>query len=320
MEINPFEAPSTHLYAMVLTVRPLRQGSLMAFSGEQVHAACLDWIRTADATAAELLHEGNKRRLFTCSSLLFPQAKTQRRDAERRNVHLMLWPSQTYQIRITLLHQAIFPLFHHSLTTARTNGTASPFLHLSKQQFLLERVDIDSDGSESWVGLSSWSEMIERAREQHMGRNAFLTIEFASLTTFKRGSINGQGFGNYFARLPLPHLVFPMLARRWHELSPPEVRDMIEQEKIEAYVQDEGIIIDDYELETHTITYTTHKQPGFVGKCTYILRDDGDEQEKREGTLTVRQQVMVLAMLAFYTGIGYKPAMGMGQARLIKMR
>lgn len=320
METKLFAAPSTHLYALLLTVRPLQQGSLMAFSGEQVHAACLDWIRSADATVAEWLHEGNKRRLFTCSSLLFPHSIDRQRDAERRNVHLLLRPTQTYQIRVTLLHQAIFPLFHHSLTAARTTGAASPFLCLSKQQFLLERVDIGDEGSEGWAGWSSWFALVERASRQHLERNASLTLEFASLTTFKRGSINGQAFGNYFARLPLPHLVFPTLAKRWHELAPPEVRDVIEQEKIETYVQDEGIIIDDYDLVPQTVTYTTHKQPGFVGTCTYILRNDGAQREQREGTLTVRQQVLALAMLAFYTGIGYKPAMGMGQARLVQMR
>jgi CRISPR-associated endoribonuclease Cas6 len=32
--------------------------------------------------------------------------------------------------------------------------------------------------------------------------------------------------------------------------------------------------------------------------------------------LTIRQQVYLLAQLAFYSGVGYKTAMGLGQVRL----
>ncbi len=36
-----------------------------------------------------------------------------------------------------------------------------------------------------------------------------------------------------------------------------------------------------------------------------------------EAPLTMKQQVLLLAQLAFYCGIGYKTAMGMGQVRPI---
>ena len=44
----------------------------MAFNGELVHAAWLNWLGSAAPEVASWLHEGNKPRLFTCSSLQFP--------------------------------------------------------------------------------------------------------------------------------------------------------------------------------------------------------------------------------------------------------
>src|ERR1700730_14425419 len=56
------------LYGLVLKLRPVEGGALMAFSGELVHGAWLDWIRRMAPDVGAMLHDGNKRRLFTCSS------------------------------------------------------------------------------------------------------------------------------------------------------------------------------------------------------------------------------------------------------------
>ena len=67
-------------------------------------------------------------------------------------------------------------------------------------------------------------------------------------------------------------------------------------------------------LELSHVYFTRHKQPGFVGMCRYDLRGP-DEQVTEEAPLTVRQQLLLLAQLAFYCGVGYKTAMGIGQVR-----
>jgi len=52
---------------------------------------------------------------------------------------------------------------------------------------------------------------------------------------------------------------------------------------------------------------------GFIGAGSY-----GHVYKVREpAPLTVRQQILLLAQLAFYCGVGYKTAMGMGQVRPI---
>src|SRR5450759_4642307 len=106
----PTQAPNK-LYAFQLKLRPLQQGTLMAFSGELVHGAWLKWLSFAAPDVSNWLHEGNKRRLFTCSSLQFPIPTPRMREAERDNIHLPLARGKPYTVRITLLLGDLSPLF-----------------------------------------------------------------------------------------------------------------------------------------------------------------------------------------------------------------
>ncbi len=312
----PTLAP-TRLYAFLIKLRPLQQGTLMAFSGELVHGAWLKWLSYAAPDVANWLHEGNKRRLFTCSSLQFPIPTPRMREAERDNIHLPLDPEKTYTVRITLLLGELFPLFYKALTDFNTqnNGTSKPpFMQIGKQSFLLEEVIADLDDPSGWTGYTSLTNLVEKAKSLRLGKVEPLTLEFASLTTFNRGSAKTKAYGNHPALLPLPNYVFPGLARRWEELAPPELVNMVQKDRVEQYCLDEGIIIADYDLKPHQLKFTTHVQVGFVGTCKYALRGP-DEPVTDEATLTVRQQILLLSQLAFYCGVGYKTAMGMGRTK-----
>ena len=312
-------AAPAKLYALLLQVRPIQEGTLMSFSGELVHAAWLSWLRSAAPDVATWLHEGNKRRLFTCSSLQFPQARIV--EAERNNIHLPLTPEKIYTIRITLLLGELFPLFYKALTNFRQSSmhgdVTPPFMRLGKQSLLLEEVVIDNDPPTGWTGFTSFADMVEAVRKKKLGSVKPLKLEFASLTSFNRGNAQNRAYGNHSARLPLPSYVFPYLAKRWQELAPPELAQLVQREAIEQYITDEGIIISDYDFKPHTVKFTTHWQSGFIGNCTYSLRGP-DEPVTADAPLTVRQQLLLLAELAFYTGVGYKTAMGMGRTRWIQ--
>src|SRR5437588_5594672 len=127
---SPPTAPA-RLYALILKLRPLQPGTLMPFSGELVHGAFLRWLKNAAPEVATWLHDGNKRRLFTCSSLQFPLPAQRIFEAQRANVHLPLDPDKTYTVRITLLLGALLPLFHTALmqfNTKQTGATTPTFL------------------------------------------------------------------------------------------------------------------------------------------------------------------------------------------------
>lgn len=307
------------LYAFHLKLRPLQYGTLMPFNGELVHAAWLEWLRAASPEMAEWLHEGNKRRVFTCSSLQFPYLAARMREAERNNTHLPLKPEQTYTIRITLLLGELFPLFHQALmsSTGAMGTKKPPFMKIGKQLLLLEEVLVEQEeATGGWTGHTTFQQMVEQVRALRPARQIPLKMEFATLTTFSRGAAHHREYGNHFARLPLPIYVFPGLARRWEEHAPPELQSLVQLSAIEQYAQDEGIVIVNYDLKTHHVKFTTHDQPGFIGTCTYMLRGS-DEPTSDETPLSIRQQILLLADYAFYCGVGYKTAMGMGQTRVI---
>ncbi len=317
MDMSFSSAAPARLYAMLLKLRPLERGTLMPFSGELAHGAWLDWIRKAAPDVAAALHDGNKRRLFTCSGLRFPLPQAKMLDAERDNVHLPLDPEKVYMLRITLLLGELFPLFYNTLlhfNMAEFGAKKHPFMQIGKQQFLLEEVIADRDDPSDWTGYTAFASLVEVAKTRKPGNPEPLTLEFASLTTFNRASPRNKIYGHHYARLPLPQYVFPGLARRWQELAPPELAGVVQKERIEDYIQDDGIVIEDYALKPHCVSFVNHPQRGFIGTCKYHLRGP-DQATTPEAPLTVRQQILLLAQLAFYCGVGYKTAMGMGQVR-----
>lgn len=319
MQTALFSSAPSKLYALLLKLRPLEGGhTLMPFSGDLVHAAFLNWVRSSAPDVAEWLHEGNRRRLFTCSSLQFPLPVSRMREAERGNLHLPLYADRVYSVRVTLLLGELFPLLYEALMRSHMyepGGQRQPFMQLSKQAFLLQEAVMTDDAS-GWTGFTSLHTLVEEVTALRFGKVLPLPLEFASLTTFNRSNQRNKSYGNYYATLPLPLYIFPMLANRWQELVPAEVARVVQRERIEQYIQDDGMVIDDYDLQPHHVTFTNHPQRGFVGRCTYQLRGP-DEATTLDAPLTVRQQILLLTRFAFYAGIGYKTAMGMGQVRVV---
>jgi CRISPR-associated endoribonuclease Cas6 len=323
-ERPPFASTTTptRLYAFLLRIRPVQAGSLMAFSGELVHGAFLRWLRQTAPEVSEWLHDGNKRRLFTCSSLQFGLPPHRMLNAERENVHLPLDPQKTYFIRITLLLGELFPLLHESLLQfyPQTGQDPSQFLQIGKQRFALEEVVMTPTHPSGQCGFASLSKLVEQAQSLHGPALETLTLEFDTLTTFNR--TNRNGYGTHHALLPLPHYLFPNLARRWEDIAPPELASLVQAHPIEEYALQDGVIITDYDLHPHRVHFTTHQQPGFVGRCTYRLRDptrrpDAHSNEPHPSPLSLPQQIWLLAQLTFYSGIGYKTSMGLGRAKMI---
>jgi CRISPR-associated endoribonuclease Cas6 len=290
----------------------------MAFSGELVHAAFLNWLRQTAPDVSMWLHDGNKRRLFTCSTLQFGLSPQQMLNAERENVHLPLDPQKTYFIRITLLLGELFPLLHEALMRyyPHLHQTTQHFLQLGKQRFTLEEVILTPSHPSGQCGFTSLTTLIEQARGTTLEQ---LTLEFTYLTTFNRSHARDGGYGTHYALLPLPHYVFPNLVRRWEDIAPPELTGLIQARQIEEYALADGVIITNYDLQPHRIHFTKHVQHGFIGRCSYLLRDSRRVPDTNEeaSPLSIRQQLWLLSQLAFYTGIGYKTSMGMGRAHMV---
>lgn len=310
---------SAKLYALHLKLRPVQPGTLMPFSGELVHAAFLRWIRATAPDVSEWLHDGSKRRLFTCSSLQFPLPTARMREAEAHNTHMPLSPDKVYTIRLTLLLGELFPLLYNALLHVSDHAPLQhnqPFITLGKQALLLQEAVMTDDRS-GWTGFTSFDELVQQVQASTLRPTETFTLEFASLTTTGWRNRLNKVYGDYYALLPLPHYIFPMLAIRWNELAPAALASLVQLKRIEQYIQDDGMIISDYALRPHAVAFTNHPQKGFIGTCQYQVRGP-DEPTTPEAPLTVRQQLLLLARFAFYSGIGYKTTMGLGQTRLVR--
>ncbi len=320
MQSPIFSSSPSKLYALLLKMRPLEGGhTLMPFSGDLVHAAFLNWVHVSAPDVAEWLHEGNKRRLFTCSSLQFPLPASRMREAERNNVHLPLHLEKMYSVRVTLLLGELFPLLYEALMNFDMHESTvrqKPFMQLGKQSLLLQEA-VMTDDAAGWCGFTSLNTLVENVKAFRIGKLQALTLEFASLTTSNRSNQRNKSYGNHYAMVPLPLYIFPILANRWREFAPLEYAHLVQRERIEQYILDDGIVIHDYALQPHMVTFTNHPQRGFVGTCTYHLRGP-DESTTAEAPLSVRQQILLLVQFAFYAGVGYKTAQGMGQVRVIE--
>jgi CRISPR-associated endoribonuclease Cas6 len=313
----PSQAIPARIYSLLLKIRPLAKGTLMPFSGELVHGAWIRWLNEASPIIAQQLHEGKKHRLFTCSSVQFPLSEERLSRAQRENIHLPLNEQQTYTIRITLLWGELFPLLYEIVMrmNMRSFLAESAVIQIGKQRFALDAMISSPDDASGWAGYTTYEELVALAQRQRFSASVPCTFEFASPTTFHRLMTAQRKYPAYYAQLPLPHYIFPGLAKRWQELAPPELTAVIQKEQIETYIADEGIIIDDCHVQTQQVHFTEHVQRGFIGSCRYLMRGP-DDAPVTESPLTVRQQLYLLAWFAFYTGVGYKTTMGMGQTRL----
>jgi CRISPR-associated endoribonuclease Cas6 len=217
-----------------------------------------------------------------------------------------------------LLLGELFPLLYSTLlqTSKQASGSGKqPFLRLGKQLFLLEEVISSPEDRSRCCGYTSFGELVARVRDLSLKPVETLKLDFTALTTFHRSKA-GNSYGKHFALLPFPQYVFAWLARRWQELAPPDMAELVQLDQIEPYIEEEGIVIDDHMLATHRVQFIHHPQRGFLGTCTYSLRGP-DEEGLAPGQLSVRKQLILLSWLAFYTGVGYKTTMGMGQTRTI---
>lgn len=188
-----------------------------------------------------------------------------------------------------------------------------PFANLA-ERFVIDRgedrldihrtpIDIDSilvvdNPKEPWAGYANHLDLWDQAQPTNR-----ITLQFVSPTTFRQGNKNMP--------LPVPRLVFGSLATRWnHFCQQPELHP-----DILGYV-DQHVYPVAHDLSTVLLDYGGgQKYVGFTGTCTFGLNPP-----KNDEALELARQVAVLADFAFFSGVGQKTTMGMGQTRRIRHR
>jgi CRISPR-associated endoribonuclease Cas6 len=301
------QSPSTpdergELFALLLRLHPSKEGQVIPGAGNQLQAAFLDLVRQGDPQLSEWLHQPNQRRPYTLGLLqgfnhLTPK---QREEAITRQQPVTVLPGQTYWLRITMLDASIFSTFAHVLIS-KAHALS---VRLDDAHFTISRLLSSPDpttAASSWVAYSTFADLYALQSAQHLYQ-----FEFATPTAFSKGQ---HAWGKYLKLFPEPSLVFASLAKRWEDCAPIALRlerANLSSRDIECWCE-ENVIVSQYTLSTSRVTGSHFGQTGFQGHVTYEVKGSPVAPEAR--------WLSTLARFAFFSGVGYKTAMGMGQTR-----
>jgi CRISPR-associated endoribonuclease Cas6 len=290
------------LFSVLLRLQALEPGQVSPGSGNQVQAAFLDMVHQSDPDLAIWLHQPNQRRPYTLSLLQgFNHLTTaELADATNRQQTIEVRPGQVYWLRITMLDTTIFSSFaQHLIVHPR-----SLKIRLGQALFEISRLIAmpeQDNHAQMWVAHSSFTELhtLQPARKLYH-------FEFASPTAFSQGQ---KSWGRPLKLFPAPEDVFASLARQWDVFAPSSLRlsaHELTPQLIAAWCAD-NIIVTSYSLTTRYLPSARFGQTGFLGDIFYEVK--GNPSAVEACWLTP------LARFALFSGVGYKTAMGMGQAR-----
>ncbi len=249
--------------------------------GECIYSLFFEILDEIDPELAKKLHDSTSSKPFTVSPL---QAKYVRREGE-----LFIPKGYRCWFRFTLLDDFIFQQMIRYFLRSEVN------IELEGKKFQIDEVVSAPVDKIPWSGYSDWELLYEQA-EPHQK----IRLKFFSPTTFRKKDIN------YL--LPDPQLVFGNLLSRWNNFSKIKM-----EEELEDFIAERIIVSRITGLRTKTMHFFNGIQIGFIGECEFEIR-------KAESDKEWSKRINTLADFAFYSGVGYKTTMGMGQTRRIRMR
>jgi CRISPR-associated endoribonuclease Cas6 len=298
----PSGRTTASLYSTVVKLIAAREGTIPATQGQLAHGAFFAIVKSVDPALADALHAGNSRKPFTISPL---QGVNQAHNGQVR-----IRRGQEVWLRFTLLSSDLFTIFiRHFLTPSffQVEGwaggqTSLPVLYLGQVDFTISEI-LTTPGSHPWAGHTGPDDLWQAwhaVQPPDLARK--ITIEFASPTVFSRGSRNG--LGKIMDPFPSPAMFFGSLVAMWNEHLPLA----LDKQTIRSYAE-ETVVVGEYSMQSRMFRYWKQPQIGAVGKVTYLLKDQRHHELIRA--------LNMLADFAFYSGVGYKTTMGMGQVRRI---
>ncbi len=266
------------LLSTVFVLRPLTAGTVPLTQGNAIHAWFLHLVQQQAPSLAAWLHSQEQRKPFTTSPL--------QGALSRQGTSALVSPQHTYWLRVTSLDP--------DLGAVLLAIEAAPPSQVRLFQVAFEVCTVTSQAqAHPWAGQSTYEHLYTQVGAGPPAAQA--TLEFASPTVFRSQGRN--------LVLPSPRLIFSSLWESWHAFAPlplpPALLPLLSTE----------LDVLRYELKTQMCDFGNYRQIGFVGPCTFGM--------PRRYSADVLRGMELLLETAFFTGVGYKTTMGMGQARCL---
>jgi CRISPR-associated endoribonuclease Cas6 len=224
------------------------------------------------------LHRADEIKPFTCSALWASDGSLQ---------HARVKPGGGYHLRLTALTPEVCRAWEQHFIRAE-----SPLLMLDGCEFTVTGVSSTAD-EHGWAGRVTYGELLGRALARGEHLESSVVLQLASPLAFRTNKMT--------LPLPLPHLVFGSLAKKWNMYSPYKLAVDVRR------AAEEGVGISSFHLTSAQFGY---KQESLqIGAMGHVKFRHLNKQEE------VRQALHILAEFALYAGIGIKTTMGMGQSR-----
>lgn len=280
---------SPDLYALIIRLTAVQSGTLRATQGHLAHAAFLDILRQVDPELTQSLHDWHGRKPFTLSPL--------NGFGRGRKGTLRLSAGQEGWLRVTLLDPILFQTFIRYFLLGSVRAT----IRLGALNFHVSEI-LSRPESHPQAGHTSLAQLATRWNDVDLTANSYhrIPLRFDSPMAF---SIRNTPH-RHMVVLPDPFLIFGQLATYWDDLTGAETAATTR-----AYAAD-CVVVARHRIQTHMYQYRKSRQVGFTGSVTFELLDKEDQPLVRH--------LNRLADLAFFTGIGSKTTMGMGQVRRMK--
>jgi CRISPR-associated endoribonuclease Cas6 len=164
-----------------------------------------------------------------------------------------------------------------------------PTLQLGRTYCNVGAIDLSDS---AWSGLATWADLSSETGAQRM------SFTFAAPTAITKRDAAGHRF---MALLPEPDAVFGGLAKRWRDLGGPQLPQDLDQSLLDG-----SCVISNYALHSVEFHTSERTQIGFVGHVVY---------ECRYAPLSFTAALSSLTRFAFFSGVGYQTARGMGAVR-----
>lgn len=271
----------THFYALVINLTAQHEAALPVSHGQFAQAAFMALVRAAQPDLAEALHDLSDHKPYTLSTL--------HGQLDRRNGRYALPAGWRGHFRLTLLHSSLFNVFMQRLLRE-----PQVTIRLGQADFLVDSV-YGAPGSHPWCGYATAESLQTEASLAPQVR-----LEFISPTSFNQTEKSDAGIARV-ALLPEPRLIWTSLRAKWQRFTALPLPDGFDE-----WVERNVVVSEVRRWETRALRYKGGDLLGGQGDVTFRALHD-DPAMVRAWNL--------LADFAFFSGVGRKTGIGMGQCR-----